>query len=109
MEENDRYVTYREHAATKDELKAELHDLRVQQTRLMHVPTQIDGLHNKIDRLMEQHRAPTTGTEMTLFNVVEAAKNAGLIQQRPSNGNSLLLVLLGALGAAVLYLAWKSL
>ncbi len=58
MEENDRYVTFREYSAGHNALKDEVNDLRLQNARLSHLPDDVRAMTQKIDMLLQRPASP---------------------------------------------------
>lgn len=79
MEENDRYVTFREFSAGHNALKDEVNDLRLQNARLAHLPDDVRAMTGKIDMLLQRPAVPPAppaaqmdGLALALHRVTDA-------------------------------------
>lgn len=115
MEDDAKYLLRTEFQRFELENQRQHHLASERQTRvegsLSHVPSQLDTLTNSVADLAKEVRArpqPSTGTDMVVFNAIEAAKQMGLVPARPATGSAPAWALSGACVAiAVMAILWK--
>jgi hypothetical protein len=105
---DDRYVTFREHVASSDEIKSDLRALELAHARLsaslMHVPDKLDQLSERIDRALAVQAPPPPRPSQELVTYSPSQAYEAWNRMRPSGTPGIVWAMLGgALAAALIF------
>ena len=102
--EGEQYVKYREHVAARDELKAKLQELELQNARLsaslMHLPEKVDALIAEVNALVRRVPVPQehVQSQLGLHHLADEIRSIRETKGGGSIERWLLLAMIGGAG-----------